>query len=63
MLSGDSAALFHTAFVTDSGVAPFASSTLSGVNPQQIRHAYGIDQIGFGGVAGDGSGQTRSTGT
>src|SRR5262249_22027606 len=27
-------------------------------SPQQIRHTYGIDQISFGGVVGDGSGQT-----
>ncbi len=58
MLSGDSAALFHTAFVSDSGIGPFASSTPSGLTPQQIRHAYGFDQVALGGVAGDGSGQT-----
>ncbi len=36
----------------------FASSTSSGLTPQQIRHAYGFDQVALGTVAGDGSGQT-----
>src|SRR5256885_16756089 len=27
-------------------------------NPAQVRHAYGFDQITFGSVAGDGTGQT-----
>src|SRR5262249_40776805 len=29
-----------------------------GFTPAQIRHAYGIDQILFGSIVGDGSGQT-----
>ena len=58
MLSGDAADLFHTAFLSDSGAQPFASSTPSGLTPQQIRQAYGFDQVAFGGVTGDGSGQT-----
>jgi subtilase family serine protease len=28
------------------------------ITPAQMRHAYGIDQVTFGGVAGDGTGQT-----
>jgi hypothetical protein len=38
----------------------FASGTpaLAPFNPGQIRHAYGIDQINFGSITGDGSGQT-----
>jgi subtilase family serine protease len=28
------------------------------ITPAQMRHAYGIDQVTFGGVSGDGSGQT-----
>jgi hypothetical protein len=38
----------------------FASGTpaLAPFNPAQIRHAYGIDQINFGTVTGDGFGQT-----
>src|SRR4051812_5521929 len=30
----------------------------SGYSPSDIRHAYGIDQVSFGGQAGDGAGQT-----
>lgn len=39
---------------------PSATSGPTGYTPAQIRHAYGFDQIAFGGgtVAGDGSGQT-----
>jgi hypothetical protein len=40
---------------------PFAGGTtpaLAPFNPSQIRHAYGIDQINFGSIQGDGSGQT-----
>jgi subtilase family serine protease len=32
--------------------------TPSGYTPAQIRKAYGFDQVSFGGVAGDGTGQT-----
>src|SRR2546429_2179678 len=35
------------------------NSVVSGYTPQQVRHAYGFDQVTFsGGVKGDGSGQT-----
>ncbi len=37
---------------------PTADSVISPYTPSQIRHAYGIDGINFGGVAGNGSGQT-----
>jgi subtilase family serine protease len=35
-----------------------ADPTGTGLMPAQIRHAFGIDQISFNGVAGDGTGQT-----
>jgi hypothetical protein len=37
---------------------PHSSSGPTGYTPAQVRHAYGFDQIKFGGVAGDGTGQT-----
>jgi subtilase family serine protease len=30
----------------------------AGMTPAQVRHAYGFDNVSFGGVAGDGAGQT-----
>src|SRR5262245_7963764 len=36
------------------GPSPGATS----LTPAQIRHAYGIDQIAFGAIVGDGAGQT-----
>jgi subtilase family serine protease len=39
-------------------LAPFSSSAPSGYTPAQVRHAYGIDNIKFGSVTGDGTGQT-----
>jgi hypothetical protein len=50
MLSGESGELLHTAFISSVGIAPFASSTPTGLTPQQIRRAYGFDQIAFSGV-------------
>src|SRR5207249_4094592 len=47
MLAGDGAKL-----------SPLGSPAPVGLVPAQVRHAYGIDQIGFNGVAGDGTGQT-----
>ena len=44
-----------------SEAVPFAASNTppaSAYTPTQIRHAYGFDQIHFGTVRGDGSGQT-----
>ena len=41
------------------GVGAAAGSGLpAGLSPAQVRHAYGFDQIAFGSVQGDGSGQT-----
>ncbi len=41
------------------GAVPTAGSGLpAGLSPAQVRHAYGFDQIAFGSVQGDGSGQT-----
>jgi hypothetical protein len=39
------------------GLSPYGSNPM-GYTPAQIRHAYGIDLISFGGITGDGSGQT-----
>jgi len=37
---------------------PFDTSSPTGLTPAQMRHAYGVDQINFNGVTGDGTGQT-----
>ena len=37
---------------------PATAASVAGCTPSQIRHAYGFDQVNFGSVAGDGSGQT-----
>ena len=37
---------------------PHSTPGPTGYTPAQVRHAYGFDQINFGGVAGDGTGQT-----
>jgi subtilisin-like proprotein convertase family protein len=44
-------------FSTD-GLVPQAGGSPVGLIPSQVRHAYGFDQIFFGSVMGDGSGQT-----
>jgi subtilase family serine protease len=41
-----------------SGVMPLASPSPNGYSPSQISQAYGFNQIQFGGVAGNGAGQT-----
>src|SRR5262245_19872645 len=48
---------FHPTIVE---IAPqgSASPVGRGYSPSQIRHAYGLDQVLFGSVQGDGSGQT-----
>ncbi len=37
---------------------PLASTAPVGMRPAAVRHAYGFDQVSFGSVTGDGSGQT-----
>jgi subtilase family serine protease len=37
---------------------PFATSGPTGLTAAQVRHAYGVDQINFGSIKGDGTGQT-----
>jgi uncharacterized delta-60 repeat protein len=45
--------------VTAAGtLAPFATAAATGLSPAVMRHAYGVDQITFGSVVGDGTGQT-----
>jgi len=39
-------------------IAPAASSSVVGLTAATVRKAYGIDQISFNGVVGDGAGQT-----
>jgi subtilase family serine protease len=41
-------------FLHDQSATPPAGA----ITPAQMRHAYGIDQVTFGGVSGDGTGQT-----
>src|SRR5437764_9785947 len=52
---------FHPQYVLlpHGGANPFSGGgSPTGTTPAQIRHAYGFDQISFGGVAGDGAGTT-----
>jgi hypothetical protein len=61
VLSAQTSALMHPTFIlhrSGNGSTPFAASSPTGLTPAQIRHAYGFDQITFGGVQGDGTGQT-----
>src|SRR3954447_25451081 len=40
-------------------VSPLASTSApAGLSPSQLRQAYGVNQIAFGAVAGNGAGQT-----
>ena len=39
-------------------IAPFAAAAPFGLTPVQLRQAYGVNNIKFGSVAGDGTGQT-----
>lgn len=39
-------------------LTPFATASPSGLTPAMLRRAYGIDQIKFGSVVGNGAGQT-----
>ena len=48
----------HPSLVGTGRLAGFDASTPFGLSPAQLRHAYGIDNIKFGSVTGDGSGQT-----
>jgi subtilase family serine protease len=42
----------------ESRLSPSTTPVAGSLTPAQVRHAYGFDQIHFGTVAGDGSGQT-----
>ena len=57
LLSAFTAVPDHIVFQTAGGVIPDTAGP-SGYSPAQIRHAYGFDQVNFGGVPGDGRGQT-----
>jgi hypothetical protein len=48
----------HTVFRPAGGLAPESSPGPVGLQPAQVRHAYGFDLVQFGTVAGDGRGQT-----
>lgn len=48
---------FHPNYVQLSHLSSTSPSG-QGLTPSQIRHAYGLDQVTFGSVQGDGSGQT-----
>ncbi len=61
VLSGQAATLLYPTYVVyRSGASPefTTTATPTGLTPTQIRHAYGFDQISFGSVQGDGTGQT-----
>jgi hypothetical protein len=45
-------------FAAEASVTPSGESAPSGLTPAQVRHAYGLDQISFGNIVGDGTGQT-----
>ena len=49
---------FSLSVTSSSGIVPAATASPTGYSPQQIRHAYGFDQVAFGGIAGDGAGTT-----
>jgi hypothetical protein len=40
------------------GTSPQQINTFAGATPQQLESAYGINQVSFGGIKGDGTGQT-----
>ena len=40
------------------GETPYQFASIIGYTPQQLTHAYGMDQVEFGSVAGTGAGQT-----
>ncbi|HXE52801.1 MAG TPA: S53 family peptidase [Tepidisphaeraceae bacterium] len=42
----------------DGSLTPASSQSPSGVTPAQMRHFYGIDQVNFKGIVGDGTGQS-----
>jgi hypothetical protein len=48
----------HPSITTGGTLASFSTSTPTGYLPAVVRHAYGVDQIMFGSVIGDGTGQT-----
>ena len=60
VLSAQAAALLHPTYVVhgNSFSPALLTAAPTGLTPTQIRHAYGFDQISFGSVQGDGSGQT-----
>jgi hypothetical protein len=54
-------AVMHPTFVHQhplAGLIPDSTSAPTGESPATIRHAYGVDQVLFGSVTGDGAGQT-----
>src|SRR3954447_24632150 len=46
----------HVPIASRPGVT--ALNAVSGYTPAQVRHAYGFDQVAFGGIPGDGKGVT-----
>ncbi len=55
--SGTNANVSHPDFILSQAV-PFATSSPTGLTPTQMRQAYGMTNIQFGTVVGDGTGQT-----
>ncbi|MDB5357482.1 MAG: hypothetical protein JWN24_3935, partial [Phycisphaerales bacterium] len=48
----------HPGIDSRGGLTPFSTSAPTGFTPTTVRHAYGIDQLMFGAITGNGSGQT-----
>lgn len=48
----------HPSLGATGRLAGFNASAPPGLSPAQLQHAYGIDNVKFGSVAGDGTGQT-----
>jgi hypothetical protein len=48
----------YTLFRPHGSATPPSSPGPVGLSPAQVRHAYGVDQVTFGSVVGDGTGQT-----
>ncbi len=58
LLSATASTTFILSSRGSSGLTPSATSGVAPIDPAQMRAAYGVSQISFGGTAGTGAGQT-----
>ena len=58
LLSATASTTFILSSRGSSGLNPSATSGVAPIDPAQMRAAYGVNQISFGGTAGTGAGQT-----